>query len=62
MAATVHLIGCTFYAVFASGELQPWAEPTLAEQKAWEPTAGTHPAHPAHAPHAETSFVSILMM
>ncbi|XP_034479140.1 vesicular glutamate transporter 1-like [Drosophila innubila] len=28
LAACVHLIGCIFYGVFASGELQPWAEPT----------------------------------
>ncbi|CAG4990074.1 unnamed protein product [Parnassius apollo] len=28
MGATVHFIGITFYAIFASGELQPWAEPT----------------------------------
>ncbi|CAH1407572.1 unnamed protein product [Nezara viridula] len=27
MAATVHFIGITFYAIFASGELQPWADP-----------------------------------
>lgn len=26
LAATVHLIGVTFYGTFASGELQPWAE------------------------------------
>jgi hypothetical protein len=38
MAATVHLIGVTFYALFASGELQPWAEPTAEEKKkAWNP-------------------------
>lgn len=28
IAALVHLFGITFYAIFASGELQPWAEPT----------------------------------
>ncbi|XP_058059544.1 vesicular glutamate transporter 1 [Anopheles bellator] len=37
IAATVHLVGITFYAIFASGELQSWAEPTLDEQKAWDP-------------------------
>ncbi|XP_050085285.1 vesicular glutamate transporter 1 [Anopheles aquasalis] len=37
IAATVHLVGITFYAIFASGELQPWAEPTLDEQRAWDP-------------------------
>ncbi|CRL01215.1 CLUMA_CG014417, isoform A [Clunio marinus] len=39
IAACVHLTGITFYGVFASGELQPWAEPTMEEQKAWDPTA-----------------------
>uniref|UniRef100_A0A336M060 CSON006318 protein n=1 Tax=Culicoides sonorensis TaxID=179676 RepID=A0A336M060_CULSO len=35
MAAIVHLCGCTFYAVFASGEPQPWAEPSAEEQESW---------------------------
>ncbi|XP_001654157.2 vesicular glutamate transporter 1 [Aedes aegypti] len=39
IAATVHLVGITFYGIFASGELQPWAEPTIEEQKAWDPMA-----------------------
>ncbi|XP_060803924.1 vesicular glutamate transporter 1 [Amyelois transitella] len=30
MGATVHFIGITIYGIFASGELQPWAEPTPA--------------------------------
>lgn len=51
IAACVHLTGITFYGIFASGELQPWAEPTLEEQKAWDPiSAGAI---------KETSFVSI---
>ena len=29
----------TFYAIFASGELQPWAEPTPEQLKAWEEAA-----------------------
>ena len=37
IAATVHLVGITFYGIFASGELQPWAEPTVEEQRAWDP-------------------------
>lgn len=36
MAATVHLVGITFYGLFASGELQPWAEPSLEEQASWD--------------------------
>ncbi|KAL0267539.1 UNVERIFIED_CONTAM: hypothetical protein PYX00_009784 [Menopon gallinae] len=39
LAATVHFIGVTFYAIFASGELQPWAEPTPEQLKAWEEAA-----------------------
>ncbi|CAO1352353.1 unnamed protein product [Diamesa hyperborea] len=37
IAACVHLVGITFYGMFASGDLQDWAEPTLEEQKAWDP-------------------------
>jgi ACS family sodium-dependent inorganic phosphate cotransporter-like MFS transporter 6/7/8 len=38
MAASVHLIGVTFYAVFASGELQPWADPPVEDmKKVWNP-------------------------
>ncbi|XP_013112212.1 vesicular glutamate transporter 1 [Stomoxys calcitrans] len=41
LAACVHLVGCTFYAIFASGELQPWAEPPPEEeQKVWAPPMG----------------------
>ncbi|EDV31741.1 uncharacterized protein Dana_GF15508, isoform B [Drosophila ananassae] len=40
LAACVHLIGCTFYGIFASGELQPWAEPPPEEQQVWAPPAG----------------------
>lgn len=36
MAASVHFVGITFYALFASGELQSWAEPTAEQQAAWE--------------------------
>lgn len=36
----MHLIGCTFYGIFASGELQPWAEPPPEEQQVWAPPAG----------------------
>ena len=27
IASVIHFLGVIFYAVFASGELQPWAEP-----------------------------------
>ncbi|KYQ50598.1 Vesicular glutamate transporter 2 [Trachymyrmex zeteki] len=37
IAACVHIFGVTFYAIFCSGELQPWADPTLEEQKSWNP-------------------------
>jgi hypothetical protein len=39
MAATVHFIGVTFYAIFASGELQPWAEPSPEELARWSEEA-----------------------
>nr|XP_031846205.1 vesicular glutamate transporter 1 isoform X2 [Nomia melanderi] len=35
MAACVHIFGVTFYAIFCSGELQPWADPSVEEQKSW---------------------------
>lgn len=38
MAAIVHFSGVIFYAIFASGELQPWAEPGgTKEEKQWNP-------------------------
>ncbi|XP_059478768.1 vesicular glutamate transporter 1 [Neocloeon triangulifer] len=37
LAACVHFFGVTFYAIFASGELQSWAEPTAAEIASWGP-------------------------
>jgi len=37
MAACVHFFGVTFYAIFASGELQSWAEPTADEVASWGP-------------------------
>ncbi|KAK2581885.1 hypothetical protein KPH14_002346 [Odynerus spinipes] len=37
IAAGVHFFGVTFYAIFCSGELQPWADPTAEEQKSWNP-------------------------
>ncbi|XP_046664364.1 vesicular glutamate transporter 1 [Homalodisca vitripennis] len=43
LAATVHFIGVTFYAIYASGELQPWAEPESEEKKPWDPLEGAKP-------------------
>ncbi|XP_065355466.1 vesicular glutamate transporter 1 [Calliphora vicina] len=40
LAACVHLCGCTFYGLFASGELQPWAEPPTEEKQVWSPPMG----------------------
>lgn len=39
MAAIVHFSGVIFYGIFASGELQPWAEPggIPKEDKPWNP-------------------------
>lgn len=50
IAALVHLCGITFYGIFASGELQSWAEPPVQEQEVWSPSKGGY--------NAETSFVS----
>lgn len=44
IAATVHFIGITFYAFFASGELQPWAEPTNEEVQSWNPMEQLQPS------------------
>lgn len=51
IAALVHLFGITFYGIFASGELQSWADPPQPEQPVWSPTKGGYPT-------AETTFVS----
>lgn len=49
-AACVHLVGVIFYGIFASGELQPWAEPPKDEAmtpggsgKPWDPMEGAAP-------------------
>lgn len=52
IAALVHLFGITFYGIFASGELQPWAEPPAQEQTVWSPSRVDYPT-------AETAFVRI---
>ncbi|KAG4070847.1 hypothetical protein HA402_011073 [Bradysia odoriphaga] len=38
IAACVHLFGITFYGIYASGELQYWAEPPVDEKQVWSPT------------------------
>uniref|UniRef100_A0A1B0A1J9 Major facilitator superfamily (MFS) profile domain-containing protein n=1 Tax=Glossina pallidipes TaxID=7398 RepID=A0A1B0A1J9_GLOPL len=53
LAACVHLFGCTFYGIFASGELQPWAEPPPEEKQVWSPPMA---AITDDQPAAETSF------
>ncbi|XP_076632550.1 vesicular glutamate transporter [Colletes latitarsis] len=35
IAACVHIFGVTFYGIFCSGELQPWADPSAEEEKSW---------------------------
>ncbi|KAL2749629.1 vesicular glutamate transporter 1 [Vespula maculifrons] len=37
IAACVHFFGVVFYGIFCSGELQPWADSTIEEQKNWNP-------------------------
>ncbi|VDP32477.1 unnamed protein product, partial [Soboliphyme baturini] len=36
LAGLIHLTGITFYAIFASGEQQPWAEPSGEEDETWD--------------------------
>jgi len=68
LAACVHLVGCTFYGIFASGELQPWAEPPAEEQKVWAPPPGaitnTDPSQAGMLGDymKETSFVSVILL
>lgn len=35
VSAFIHYGGIIFYGLFASGELQPWADPTVEEEKHW---------------------------
>ncbi|KAL1509037.1 hypothetical protein ABEB36_003842 [Hypothenemus hampei] len=35
VSAFIHYAGITFYALFASGELQPWADQAVEEEKQW---------------------------
>lgn len=50
-AACVHFFGVVFYGLFASGELQPWAEPPRDDAmspggtvgKPWDPMEGAAP-------------------
>lgn len=59
MAAIVHLCGCSFYAIFASGEPQPWAEPTAEEQDSW--VRKTSIKNPTSPKIQETVFVCIIL-
>lgn len=35
ISALVHYSGIIFYGIFASGDLQPWADPSFEEEKQW---------------------------
>ncbi|XP_023309809.1 vesicular glutamate transporter 1 [Anoplophora glabripennis] len=35
ISALIHYVGIIFYGIFASGELQPWADSSLEEKKQW---------------------------
>lgn len=37
IASTIHFVGVVFYAIFASGEKQPWADPPPEEKPSWNP-------------------------
>lgn len=53
IAALVHLFGITFYGIFASGEVQPWADPPAPDMTVWSPTKAGYPT-------AETAFVRFI--
>nr|CAG4643905.1 EOG090X04X8 [Lepidurus arcticus] len=40
IASVIHFFGVGFYAIFASGELQPWAEPPREDVPPWNPLEG----------------------
>lgn len=42
IASLIHFAGVIFYAIFASGEKQPWAEPPTSEDK-WRPEQALQP-------------------
>lgn len=35
LSAFIHYAGIIFYGIFASGELQPWADPKVEEERQW---------------------------
>ncbi|XP_044749303.1 vesicular glutamate transporter 1 isoform X1 [Coccinella septempunctata] len=41
LSAFIHYAGVIFYGIFASGELQEWADPTAEEEKQWNQMAET---------------------
>ncbi|CAH1127375.1 unnamed protein product [Ceutorhynchus assimilis] len=43
LSAFIHYGGIIFYGIFASGELQPWADPTVEEEKQWNQMNETVP-------------------
>jgi ACS family sodium-dependent inorganic phosphate cotransporter-like MFS transporter 6/7/8 len=59
-AACVHFVGVTFYAIFCSGELQPWADPVSEEKASWNPLddlAHRRPPAPPAAQVMQTQFI-----
>lgn len=40
ISSIIHMAGVVFYAIFASGDLQPWAEPPTEETPSWNPLEG----------------------
>ncbi|ENN70734.1 hypothetical protein YQE_12564, partial [Dendroctonus ponderosae] len=45
LSAFIHYAGIIFYGIFASGELQPWADPTAEEEKQWNQMNETVPVN-----------------
>ncbi|RZC34300.1 vesicular glutamate transporter 1 [Asbolus verrucosus] len=47
VSAIIHYVGIVFYAIFASGELQEWADPTAEEEKQWNQMNEAVPMKPS---------------
>lgn len=55
----------TFYAIFCSGELQSWADPSIEEQKSWNPLddlGQTKPPVPPPPKIAQSQFIVIKLI
>ncbi|KAH9373771.1 hypothetical protein HPB48_007507 [Haemaphysalis longicornis] len=57
IASLIHFGGVIFYAIFASGEKQPWAEPPREEEgPSWNPLENAFKRQTSYGATAETNF------